>query len=432
MVRHNDAPRSIGDCLRVLDIDEILAECGSLQDEFRYVKRCYHHKILQVHPDKGGDAETFRKTQAAFDVLRAKVQSGRIDGLSQFLDTCATEPTTTTTVDDDDTTPTDYERYYREDSDIPSYDFFCAAAEEEVPPIKVEPARSGRSKCVECAPKKKKKKKKTAVDAAAPVTTTTLAKSPCIPKGELRVGSMDKDSGTYCRWNHLKCWRIPYYVWGYFTDPTDPDCVLQGLLQLDDVIFSNLRSLTDQDLDALVAQVMDQSKWKSKRLARKRPPPKPVHAPVPNTLATLHDNVLTGEALVAQSGKQRFRIPVPGVNGAIADCFQGKKFVLTGTFPEVGGGIGLNQGKERLKAMLESFGARVTSSVSGKTDYLVVGKNPGFTKLNGAEQRKVLKVDVKGLEKVIFGSFPQLEAAPVIPEIESFSKGYPGAKRLNY
>ena len=32
--------------------------------------------------------------------------------------------------------------------------------------------------------------------------------------------------------------------------------------------------------------------------------------------------------------------------------------------------------------MIESFGGRVTGSVSGKTDYLVVGKAPGASKVN--------------------------------------------------
>jgi len=55
----------------------------------------------------------------------------------------------------------------------------------------------------------------------------------------------------------------------------------------------------------------------------------------------------------------------------------GKRFVLTGVFPEVGGGCGLSMGKEKVKAMIESFGGRVTSAVSGKTDALISGKEPG-------------------------------------------------------
>lgn len=69
---------------------------------------------------------------------------------------------------------------------------------------------------------------------------------------------------------------------------------------------------------------------------------------------------------VAAGGKARFVIPRPGRDG-IAGVLAGKKFVLTGLFPEVGGGSGLNLGKDRMIQMIESFGGQVTSSVSGKT-----------------------------------------------------------------
>ena len=75
-------------------------------------------------------------------------------------------------------------------------------------------------------------------------------------------------------------------------------------------------------------------------------------------------------------------VPVPGKNGAAAgDSLKGQTVVLTGVFPEIGGGAGLNFGKDRAKRMLESFGARVTGSVSGKTTLLVVGKAPGYSKV---------------------------------------------------
>ena len=58
--------------------------------------------------------------------------------------------------------------------------------------------------------------------------------------------------------------------------------------------------------------------------------------------------------------------------------------VSTGIFPEVGGGSGLNLGKDRVKAMVQSFGGRVTGSVSGKTNILIVGKQPGMSKVSKA------------------------------------------------
>ena len=48
---------------------------------------------------------------------------------------------------------------------------------------------------------------------------------------------------------------------------------------------------------------------------------------------------------------------------------------------QVGGGCGLELGKERVRKMIQSFGGKVTGSVSGRTDILVVGKQPGFSKV---------------------------------------------------
>lgn len=42
-------------------------------------------------------------------------------------------------------------------------------------------------------------------------------------------------------------------------------------------------------------------------------------------------------------------MPVPGQTEAAANVLAGKTCVLTGVFPEVGGGAGLNRGKDRLK-----------------------------------------------------------------------------------
>ena len=75
--------------------------------------------------------------------------------------------------------------------------------------------------------------------------------------------------------------------------------------------------------------------------------------------------------------------------------------------------------------MIEAFGGRVTSTVSGKTSVLVVGKEPGFSKINKARKRGTVQlVNLKDLtEQGIFAG--QLEAAaPVM--IESFSSGYGG------
>lgn len=75
--------------------------------------------------------------------------------------------------------------------------------------------------------------------------------------------------------------------------------------------------------------------------------------------------------------------------------------------------------------MCESFGARVTSSVSGKTDLLIVGKEPGASKVGKArDSAKCQLVTLADLTLSIQGE-QRLEAATDATEqIESFSAGY--------
>src|SRR4051794_2326132 len=65
--------------------------------------------------------------------------------------------------------------------------------------------------------------------------------------------------------------------------------------------------------------------------------------------------------------------PIPGTEGPLA----GRTFVITGTLPNVS--------REVATERLEAAGAKVTNSVSKKTDYLVLGAEPG-SKLAKAEK----------------------------------------------
>mmetsp|Transcript_22158 Transcript_22158/g.68050 ORF Transcript_22158/g.68050 Transcript_22158/m.68050 type:complete len:368 (+) Transcript_22158:1296-2399(+) len=130
---------------------------------------------------------------------------------------------------------------------------------------------------------------------------------------------------------------------------------------------------------------------------------------------------------MTKSAAPAFSMPVPGVNGAVAGALRGQTCVLTGVFPEVGGGAGLSQGKDRVKAMVTTFGGRCTASVSGKTTILVVGREPGFSKVSKARGQLSIKIlSLHDLVRVIHGN--ALDAAePLV--IESFSAGY--ASRRN-
>ena len=71
---------------------------------------------------------------------------------------------------------------------------------------------------------------------------------------------------------------------------------------------------------------------------------------------------------------------------------QGKTFVITGTLAS----LSRNEAKERLI----SRGAKVSGSVSGRTDYLVAGENPG-SKLDKAGDLDIIIIDEAGLLKIL-------------------------------
>ena len=158
--------------------------------------------------------------------------------------------------------------------------------------------------------------------------------------------------------------------------------------------------LPSSDRSAVVAHAMDKAHWA--KLVRRAPkdepsmlrgamggatstsPPPP---PPPRGRSSSGGGAARGTALVP-ADRQVFVVPTPARCPNASAC-AGKTFVTTGVFPEVGGGVGLNLGKDRVKKMIESFGGRVTGSVSGKTDYLVVGKEPGMSKVSQARDRGV-------------------------------------------
>jgi DNA ligase (NAD+) len=72
----------------------------------------------------------------------------------------------------------------------------------------------------------------------------------------------------------------------------------------------------------------------------------------------------------------------------------GKQFVLTGTLP--------NLTREEATVRIEAAGGRVTSAVSKKTDYVVVGENPG-SKLARAEALGIPVLDEAGLLALLAG-----------------------------
>jgi len=135
-----------------------------------------------------------------------------------------------------------------------------------------------------------------------------------------------------------------------------------------------------------------------------------------------------GQAIVSRP--THFVTPRPGPDGP-RNGMDGLTFVLTGTFPEIGGGCGLGVGKDKVTAMIESFGGRVTSAISGKTDVLVVGKEPGFAKVTQAENKRAIRImtlqevrDGLCAGRIAIGEAACIATARVA--IDAFSSGYHG------
>lgn len=85
------------------------------------------------------------------------------------------------------------------------------------------------------------------------------------------------------------------------------------------------------------------------------------------------------------------------------------------------GGSGLGQGKDAAKKIVTSFGGSVTSSISGKTNYLLVGKEPGLSKVRKANENGITRLNLDDLKNLCEGG----SAGDIKPiQITSFSRGF--------
>jgi DNA ligase (NAD+) len=96
----------------------------------------------------------------------------------------------------------------------------------------------------------------------------------------------------------------------------------------------------------------------------------------------------SNRSLVARLGAAGVRIKEEGAAHAASAAFQGQQFVLTGSLETMT--------REQAKAAIEERGGRVTSSVSKKTSYVVVGKDPG------SKHDKALELGVECLTEKAF------------------------------
>ncbi len=85
-------------------------------------------------------------------------------------------------------------------------------------------------------------------------------------------------------------------------------------------------------------------------------------------------------------------IQIQQVNTRVGESLRGKTFVFTGTLPHLG--------RDEAEALARAHGAQVTSSVSKKTDYVVVGSDPG-SKAEKARELGVTILDEKSFRALV-------------------------------
>lgn len=201
---------------------------------------------------------------------------------------------------------------------------------------------------------------------------------------------------------------------------------------MNEVALCGFNELSSNDKRAFIEHIMKKENWA--RLSKRKKPSFQMLEDSNEVASSSKPNVSNEVAgsskpdvsneLVKRRVAGNFIVPIPGTDGS-RDALSGKTFVLTGVFPEIGGGSGLNLGKDRLKSMIMQFGGKVTGSVSGKTDVLVVGKNPGMGKVMAARERPSIKLlGVQQLLHAIKGQ--DLQELKTISHINSFSSGYGG------
>ena len=299
------APRgdTVRGCLMTLGIDDpagAFEGAENLEDEFKVVKRAWHKMCLATHPDKGGSEEEFRAVQAAFDVLKDKKTSGTIGTFASSSTQSSSTSTAFKHASDAAAKahypPAGYYEEMRENINVPVY--------------RVELAKTDRSSCFTAGPPQKRasgaagKCRFGLGELCHPVITHATAASNVavigdgaegpapkkkrgrpskpkpdgpkltgkayvdwavkIPVNSVRVGSVDPVAGTYGRWSHAECWRVPGKVHHGLPNPAlepDPVAFERALLAMNEVVFCGFEELSLEHRAIVVARVMDVSAW---------------------------------------------------------------------------------------------------------------------------------------------------------------------------
>jgi len=99
------------------------------------------------------------------------------------------------------------------------------------------------------------------------------------------------------------------------------------------------------------------------------------------------------QSLLARLAEGGVSLADEGSHVPVEASLDGLTFVVTGTLPSMS--------REQAEALITVHGGKVTSSVSAKTSYLVVGDKPGGSKYSRAQQLGIAMLDEAGLLALI-------------------------------
>ena len=229
------------------------------------------------------------------------------------------------------------------------------------------------------------------VGAAATNRSTCIKCKTGIALGALRVGSLDSMSNTWGRWSCASCWQVPLLVHATLVDLEGQalDAKLD-VLEAQGVV-AGISELSPAAREFFLGTITNRARWAKPNVASKRKLEEVTKTPVSK-------KTKASEAAVTQS-----------------ESILGRTFVLTGTF---------EGGKERVTDLIVAFGGRVTSALSTKSNFLVVGTLPGASKLNEAQRLGVKIVDMNALALLTTGKRAE-DVKDASLDVE-LSRGYGG------
>lgn len=340
------------------------------------IKKAYRQQALHHHPDKGGDIDQFRLLQSAYEYLRDIVYAE------------ASSPSSSTSRNNINVRRPDFDTTYKDvcERDIPSWEYYEEAEAEDVPEYEFQYALSNQSRCV---------------------VSRTIIK-----KGQLRVGKVNRKHGNYGRFTLLSHfsweWIVPLLENFGIKRKTEKK-LLECFSYMEGTYIKGFTSLRTKDKKTVVQSLMTFLKsYKGKpKIKQKRKRSDDSKAVVKKTkssdevTSTSNELVETSAALVNQK-KDKIQFIVPEVTEENREKLKGHEVVPTGTFPELGGGIEKQLGKQRLKVMVEKFGGTYSDTFRKKTTtILLIGKNSGNEKLKLAEEHGTKTMSLHELKIVI-------------------------------